>query len=179
MFMSMLKALVFYPSDAVSTAHLVKEMARHRGIAYLRTTREKTPVIYSESEEFPIGGFKVLRKSDEDTALVISVGVTLHEALKAHEILKQRGIDVRVIDLYSLQPLDFSSLVENSKECGGKVITVEDHYCNALGSLLSGVSDNVTYLCVRDIPQSGKPQELRKKYGIDAAAIVKMAEQVR
>jgi len=179
MFLSMPKTVVLYPSDAVSTAHLMKEMAKHNGIAYLRTTREKTPVIYSNADAFPIGGFKVLRKTDKDSALVISLGVTLHEALRAHEILKKKGIDVRVIDLYSLQPLDFSSLAENSRECGGNVITVEDHYCNALGSLLSGVSEKVTYLCVRDIPQSGAPEELRRKYGIDSTAIVRMVEQFR
>jgi transketolase len=178
MFLSMPKAVVLYPSDAVSTAFLVREMARHKGISYLRTTREKTPVIYDRSEEFPIGGLKVVRKSSEDRALVVTAGITLPEALTAHEMLKKRNIHIRVIDLYSLQPLDGDALLKNARACNNNVVAVEDHYCTAFASILSTVLRDVVYLCVRDIPRSGKPQELLQRYGIDATAIVTMVEQM-
>lgn len=178
MFLSMPQAIVLYPSDAVSTEHLVREMAKHKGISYLRTTREKTPVIYDNNEKFPIGGLKVVRKSENDKAMVVSAGITLHESLKAYDILKEKGVNIRIIDFYSLQPFDSSALVENARECNNNVIVVEDHYCNAMGSLVNTVLEKVRYLCVRDIPRSGKPEELMKKYGIDAEAIVKMVEQI-
>jgi transketolase len=178
MFLSMPKAVVLYPSDAVSTEFLVREMSRHKGISYLRTTREKTPVIYDNSEKFPIGGLKVVRKNSEDRALVVTAGITLQEALKAHEILKKRNIHTRVIDLYSLQPVDRDALLKNARECNNNVVAVEDHYCNAFAAVLSTALRDVVYLCVRDIPRSGQPEELLKRYGIDATAIVKMVEQM-
>lgn len=178
MFLSMPKAVVLYPGDAVSTEYLVAEMAKHRGISYLRTTREQTPVIYEADEEFPIGGLKVLRKSDRDKAMIVSAGITLHEALKAYEILKERGIYIRVIDLYSLQPFDAQSLINNAGECHHNVIAVEDHYCNALGSVVSSVLEKVRHLCVRGIPRSGKPEELMARYGLDAATIVKLVKRI-
>jgi len=178
MFLSMPKAVVLYPSDAVSAEYLVKEMSKHKGISYLRTTRGKTPVIYKNSERFPIGGLKVVLKNSRDKALVVTAGITLQEALKAYEILKKKNIYIRVIDLYSLQPLDTASLIKNASECKNNVIAVEDHYCNALGSILSSVLHDVCQLCVRDIPRSGKAEELFKKYGIDASTIVKMVEQM-
>ena len=119
-----------------------------------------------------------MQKSENDKALVVSAGITLHESLKAYEIFKEKGVNVRIIDMYSLQPFDSSALVENARECNNNVIVVEDHYCNAMGSLVNTVLEKVRYLCVRDIPRSGKPEELMKKYGIDAEAIVRMVEQV-
>jgi len=178
MFLSMPKAVVLYPSDAVSTEYLVREMSRHKGISYLRTTREKTPVIYDTAEKFPVGGLKVVCKTSEDRALVVTAGITLQEALKAHEMLKQRDIYIRVIDLYSLQPMDGDALLKNARECSNNVVAVEDHYCNAFAAILSTVLKDVVYLCVRDIPRSGQPQELLKRYGIDATSIVKMVEQI-
>jgi transketolase len=178
MFLSMPKAVVLYPSDAVSTEYLVREMAKQRGISYLRTTREKTSVIYENSEEFPIGGLKVVRKSESDKALVVSAGITLHEALKAYNVLREKGVNIRVIDFYSLQPFDAKGLVENAKDCNNNVIVVEDHYCNAMGSIVNTVLEKVRYLCVRDIPRSGKPEELMKKFGIDASHIIEMVEQI-
>jgi transketolase len=178
MFLSMPKAVVLYPSDAVSAEYLVKEMSRHKGISYLRTTRGKTPVIYKNSEKFPIGGLKVVRKDSRDQALVVAAGITLQEALKAYEMLKKKNIYVRVIDLYSLQPFDTASLIKNGSECKNNVIAVEDHYGNALGSILSSVLPDVRQLCVRDIPRSGPTEELLKKYGIDASTIVKAVEQI-
>ena len=178
MFLSMPKAVVLYPSDAVSTEFLVREMSMHKGISYLRTTREKTPVIYDRSEQFPIGGLKVVRKNSEDRALVVAAGITLQEALTAHAMLKKRNIHIRVIDLYSLQPLDGDALLKNARECHNNVVAVEDHYCNAFSAILSTVLRDVVYLCVRDIPRSGQPQELLQRYGIDATAIVTMVEQM-
>ncbi len=178
MFLSLPHAVVLYPSDAVSTEYLVREMANRKGISYLRTTREKTPVIYKNTEKFPIGGLKVVRKSDRDNTLVITAGITLHETLKAYDILEKDNIYIRVIDLYSLQPFDAQSLIKNASECNNNVITIEDHYCNALGSIVSSVLEKARYLCVKDIPQSGTPEELRERYGIDASAIVKMVKQI-
>ena len=178
MFLSIPEAVVLYPADAVSAEFLVREMSRHRGISYLRTTREKTPVIYDNGEKFPIGGLKVVHKSSEDRVLIVAAGITLHEALKAHEMLKKRKIHIRVIDLYSLQPLDGDALLKNARDCNNTVIAVEDHYCTAFSAILSTVLRDVVYLCVREIPRSGQPEELLKRYGIDAAAIVTMVEQM-
>jgi transketolase len=178
MFLSMPQAVVLYPSDAVSTDYLVKEMSKHQGISYLRTTRGKTPVIYDNSEEFPIGGLKVIRQDKKDRTLVVTAGITLHEALKAYEVLKERGILIRIIDLYSLQPLDADSLRNHAQHCNNNVIAVEDHYCSVFASILSTVLRDVCYLCVSDIPRSGKSEELLKRYGIDAASIVQLVEQM-
>ena len=178
MFLSMPEAVVLYPSDAVSTDYLVREMSQHKGISYLRTTRGKTPVIYGISEQFPIGGLKVVCKNEKDRALVVTAGITLQEALKAYELLKGKGIYIRIIDLYSLQPLDANSLLENAQACNNNVIAVEDHYCSVFATILSTVLRDVCYLCVRDIPRSGKPEELLKRYGIDASSIVQLVEQM-
>jgi transketolase len=178
MFLSMPEAVVLYPGDAVSTDYLVREMSKHKGISYLRTTRGKTPVIYDNSEEFPLGGLKVVRQDEKDRTLVITAGITLHEALKAYEVLRKRDIFIRIIDLYSLKPFDADSLRKHAQQCNNNVIAVEDHYCSVFASILSTVLSDVCYLCVRDIPQSGKPQELLKRYGIDAASIVQLVEQM-
>ena len=178
MFLSMTEAVVLYPSDAVSSDYLVREMSKHNGISYLRTTRGKTPVLYDKAEQFPIGGLKVVRKNEKDRALVIAAGITLHEALKAYELLKERNIYIRIIDLYSLKPLDVDSLRENAQACNNNVIAVEDHYCSVFASILSTVLRDVSYLCVRDIPRSGKPEELLKLYGIDALSIVQRVKQM-
>jgi transketolase len=172
MFLAMPEAVVLYPSDAVSCEKLVKEMARHKGISYLRTTRDKTPVLYENDEEFPIGGCKVLRQSAHDQALVIATGITVHEALRAYETLKSMGVNVRVIDLYSIKPLDENGLRQNAEACAGKVLTVEDHYCGAIGAQVAQVAGQVTSLCVKEIPRSGKSAELLHKYGIDSQAII-------
>ncbi len=101
---------VLYPCDGNQTARLVSEMADRHGIAYLRTTREKTPIIYGADETFPIGGSKVVRQSDEDQVTIVAAGITLHEALKAYDQLKSEGINVRVIDAYSVKPIDAQTL---------------------------------------------------------------------
>src|SRR5438132_1406050 len=121
-------SVVLYPCDAVSTEKLVAEAARRPGICYIRTTRPKTAVIYSNEEAFPIGGSKVVRKSANDRATVIGAGITLHEALAAAKALESEGIAVRVIDAYSVKPIDAGTIVAAAKETGGRIVVVEDHY---------------------------------------------------
>ena len=167
---------VLYPSDAVAAEHLVVNAARHKGPVYIRTTRPKLPVIYANDEQFPIGGLKVVRRSDQDTATVVGAGVTLYQALDAHDQLKKDGINVRVIDLYSLQPIDADALISAGRETG-RLITVEDHYVSggvgdAVARAVAPAGLAVTRLAVREIPRSGKPDELLDKYGISARHIV-------
>jgi len=167
---------VLYPSDAVSTEQLIGEMARHHGPMYMRTSRPKTPVIYNNDETFPIGGLKVLRQSADDKATVIGAGVTLFEALKAYDALKAEGIAIRVIDLYSIQPIDAASLIAAGQQTG-RLITVEDHYLaggigDAVARAVAPAGLTVTHLAVREIPRSGKPDELVDHYGISARSII-------
>ena len=174
--------LVGYPSDAVSTDHLVEETAKHQGIAYIRTTRMATPIIYSAEDSFVIGGSKVLRRSDTDVATVIAAGVTLHEALKAYEALKKEGITIRVIDLYSIKPLDEATLSEAASDTGC-LITVEDHYAEgglgeAVRSALSTVAIPIYSLAVRKKPKSGKPAELLDYEEISQSAIVRKVKEL-
>ncbi|MBW2964884.1 transketolase [Candidatus Woesearchaeota archaeon] len=172
MYLSIPGAVVLYPCDAVSAERCTVEMAKHDGLAYLRTTREKTPVIYKSSEKFPIGKLKVLRSSGKDRALVVAAGVTVHEALKAYDSLKKRRINIRVIDLYSLKPVDRAALLKNAKECGNRVVTVEDHYFGGLGSVVAEVVGRVEQLYVKGVPRSGKPEQLRRMFRIDDKAVV-------
>jgi transketolase len=168
---------VLYPCDAVSAERLVALAARHAGPVYIRTSRPKTPVIYSDDETFVVGGLKVVRQSAEDRATVIGAGVTVFEALKAHDQLKASGIAIRVIDLYSLQPVDGGSLVAAARATGGRLITVEDHYPaggvgDAVAAAVADAGFTVHRLAVREIPRSGKAEELLDRYGISAAHIV-------
>lgn len=170
---------VLYPSCATTTAHLVAQMAERKGINYMRTTREKTPVLYGPDETFSIGGSKTLKSSGEDVAAVIAAGITLHEALKAYEQLQQEGIAIRVIDLYSVKPIDKATIQRAAAECRNQLIVVEDHWAEGgLGDAVLEVFDgasaahpNVTRVAVRDIPGSGKPEELLDAAGINAAHI--------
>jgi transketolase len=171
---------VLYPSDAMSAERLVEAMAYHKGPAYMRTSRPKTPVIYGPDETFPIGGCKVLRSSAEDRATLVGAGVTLFEALKAHDQLKARGIATRVIDLYSVQPIDEKTLRE-AGAATGVIVTVEDHYPaggigEAVESAVSSAGIKVHKIAVREIPRSGKPDELLDRFGISASHIVKAVE---
>ena len=169
---------VLYPCDAVSTEKLIEQMAYRPGPAYMRTSRPKTPVIYGNDETFDIGGLKVLRRSDSDVATVIGGGVTVFEALEAHETLKAKGINLRVVDLYSLQPVDAATLIECARETGGRLITVEDHYHaggigDAVAEAVAGAGFAVEQrLCIREIPRSGTPDQLVDHYGISARHIV-------
>jgi transketolase len=168
---------VLYPCDAVSTERLVVEMARQKGMAYMRTSRPKTPVIYGPDETFPIGGSKVVRQGAHDKAAVIGAGVTLFEALKAYDQLKKDGIEIRVIDAYSVQPIDQQTMVEAGRATGGALITVEDHYSSggigdAVSEAVAAAGFTVHRLAVREIPRSGQPDELLDRYGISARHIV-------
>jgi len=172
---------VLYPSDAVSTEKLVEEMVKHRGISFLRTSRPKTPVIYGNDEVFTVGGSKVLRQSAADVATVVGAGVTLFEALKAHELLAKKGIAIRVIDAYSVQPIDAATLVASARATKGIVITVEDHYAagglgDAVAEAIAPAGFTVRRLAVTEIPRSGKPEELLERFGISAAHIVQAVQ---
>lgn len=169
--------VVLYPCDGVSAERLVALMAQHHGMVYMRTSRPKTPILYSATDEFPLGGSKVLRQSDADVATVVAAGVTVFEALKAYEELKKQGKAIRVIDAYSVQPIDSRTLLEAARATNGRVVTVEDHY--AAGGLGDAVSEaiapggfGVRRLAVREIPRSGQPEELLDRYGISARHIV-------
>ena len=167
---------VLYPCDAVSTERLLALMAYHPGPAYMRTSRPKTPVIYGPDESFAIGGLKILRESANDVATVIGAGITLFEALKAYDQLRNRGTNIRVIDLYSLQPIDTQSLLRCARDTK-RLITVEDHYAaggmgDAVATAVAGGGFTVDRLCVREIARSGTPEQLIDKYGISARHIV-------
>ena len=177
MFRSQPNIAVLYPCDAVSTERLIAGMAAHQGPVYMRTSRPKTPVIYSNDEQFPIGGLKVLRESASDVATVIGAGVTLFEALKAYDQLKAEGVAIRVIDLYSLAPIDKNALVAAGSATNGRIITVEDHYAaggigDAVSEAVSDAGIRVHRIAVREIPRSGKPDELLERFGISASHIV-------
>ena len=171
-------ATVLYPSDAVSAEKLVEQMALTKGICFMRTSRPKTPVLYSNEEQFPIGGAKVLRQNAGDKATVVAAGVTLHEALKAADTLKGEGIGITVVDAYSIKPLGKDVIKSAAQKTGNAVVTVEDHYAegglgDAVAGELSADGIKVHKLAVRELPRSGKAEELLARYGIDAAAIVK------
>jgi transketolase len=169
---------VFYPCDAVSAERLIAIMASHPGPAYIRMSRPKTPVIYSNEDTFAVGGLKVLRQSGDDVATVIGAGVTVFEALKAYDQLKTERTLIRVIDLYSVAPVDRDGLVAAARATGGRLITVEDHYAgggigDAVAEAVADAGFTVHRLAVREIPRSGKPEELLERFGISADHIVK------
>jgi len=168
---------VLYPCDAVSTERLLEKAAYHRGPVYMRTSRPKTAVIYGPDEQFDLGGLKVLRQSAGDVATVIGAGITVFEALKAYDQLQKDGIAIRVVDLYSLQPIDAASLIRCAEETKGRLITVEDHYRaggigDAVATAVAARGFTVTRLAVSEIPRSGTPDELVDHYGISARHIV-------
>jgi transketolase len=169
-------SVILYPSDAVSAERLVVEAARHRGICYIRMSRPKTAILYSNDEQFPIGGSKILRKSANDRATVVAAGITVHEALKAASQLEAEGIAIRILDAYSVKPVDAQGILKASQETGGRIIVVEDHYeQGGLGDAVLEVVGNqarVVKLAVREIPRSGPPEALMEKYGISSNHIV-------
>ena len=169
--------VVLYPCDGVSTERLIERMAYHTGPVYMRTSRPKTPVIYGPDETFEIGGLKVLRESGSDVATVIGGGITVFEALEAYDELKKAGVHIRVVDLYSLQPIDRASLVRCARDTQGRLITVEDHYAgggigDAVAAAVADEGFTVRRLAVREIPRSGPPDRLVDHYGISARHIV-------
>lgn len=191
-FQAVWSSTVLYPCDANQTAKLVAQMCDREGIVYLRTTRESTPVIYEADEEFPIGGSKVIRSCDRDRLTVIGAGITLHEALKAYDFLKNEDILARVIDLYSVKPIDVQTLQQAAKDTDGNLIVVEDHWLEgglgaAVLAAFAGAGSAPTYdgpqlrvirLAVRDMPSSGTPEELLHAAKIDADAIVEAARSI-
>jgi transketolase len=181
-FRTLPNSVVLYPSDAVSTERLVEEAARHNGIVYIRTTRKETPIIYGNDETFPIGGSKVVRRSDRDAVTVVAAGVTLHEALGAYEELKKEGIFIRVIDLYCIKPIDRKTLHE-AAEATKKIITVEDHFeeggiGEAVNGALSECAIPIYSLAVRKMPKSGKPKELLDYEEISKDTIIRKVREI-
>ena len=173
---------VLHPCDGNQTAKLTAQLADRPGISYLRTLRPATAVIYEPDEEFEIGGSRVLRSSDADRVAIVAAGITVHEALKAADALAAEGIAARVIDLYSIKPLDAETLSAAADATDGRLVTVEDHWAEGgLGdAVLAALADRdrpmrLTKLAVRDMPRSGKPAELMAEAGIDAAAVAAAA----
>ncbi len=183
MFGSLLDSVVLYPSDAVSTQKVLEQMSQQKGISYMRTTRMDTPVIYKKDEEFPIGGSKVVYQSTEDVVTVVAAGVTLHEAIKAYKTLKKQKIAIRIVDLYSIKPIDIKTLLRCIEETK-TIITVEDHYPfggigSAVSTALSETNKKPIYhLAVHKMPHSGTPEELLHYEEIDADAIVKKVKEI-
>jgi len=177
-------SVVLHPCDANQTAKLVAEMADTEGIVFLRTLRPNTPVIYGPDEEFEVGGSKVVRSSGDDNVTIVGIGVTVHEALEAAATLDEEGISARVIDAYSVKPIDADTL-QAASEATGRIITVEDHFPEGgLGdAVLAALAEkdehpHVLKLAVREMPRSGKPDELLNAYGIDAEHIAEAARQL-
>jgi transketolase len=176
---------VLHPCDANQTAKLVAAMADYDGIAYIRTLRPATEVVYGPDEEFEIGGSRVLSSSDEDDVAIVAAGITVREALRAAAALEEEGIAARVVDLYSIKPLDRETLFSAAEATGGRLVTVEDHWPEGgLGeAVLSAFADaeerpQVVVLAVRAMPSSGKPEELLAAAGIDAAHVAEAARQL-
>jgi len=175
---------VLYPADANCTAKLITAMADLPGVSYIRTTREKTPKLYDSDESFPIGGSKVVRMSSQDQVTIVAAGVTLFEALTAADQLVEESIRVRVIDAYSVKPIDGATLRKAFADTS-VLLVVEDHWMQgglgdavleALSAGGAGLAGRVIKLAVTEMPGSGKPEELREWAGISAA---KIADAVR
>jgi transketolase len=176
---------VLYPSDATSTARLVQEMAERSGVVYMRTTRGAYPVLYGPDETFPIGGAKVVRSSPDDQVTLVGAGVTLHNCLAAADQLGRDGIRARVIDLYSVKPIDAKTLAAAAAGTGDRLIVVEDHYpAGGIGSaVLEAFNEadhpvRIIHLAVRGLPGSGTPQELMEAAGISAGRAVQAAREI-
>lgn len=184
MFRTVPGSTVFYPSDAVSTERAIELAANTKGICFVRTSRPATAVLYKNDEPFVVGEGKVVKASAKDQVLVIGAGVTLHEALQAAEDLSKTGVHVRVIDPFTVKPLDAQLIVKNAKEVGGKIVTVEDHYPEGgLGdAVLSAVALEknivVKKLAVSEVPRSGPPSVLLDKYGVSSKKIVAAVQEV-
>jgi len=181
MFRTLLECVVLYPADGISTEKLVEKAATHFGNVYIRTTRMDTPIIYSNEDDFIIGGSKVVKESNNDVVTICAAGVTLHEALKAYEKLKKENILVRVIDVYSIKPIDKDSIRKAQKETKA-IVTVEDHYAEGgIGEAVKSVATEkspVYILAVRKMPRSGKPYELLNYEEISYEAIIKKVKEI-
>jgi len=169
----------FYPSDAVSACRAVELAANYKYMTFIRTSRPATPVIYANDEVFEIGKAKIVKESAQDKVLVIGAGITLDSAMKAHSSLLEKGTSVRVMDPFTIKPLDKEAVLKHAKECGGRVITVEDHYAEGgIGEAVAGVLSNADFitkhkiLAVREIPRSGPSAVLLDMFGISANKVV-------
>jgi transketolase len=177
---------VLYPADATCTAALVEELATVSGISYLRTTRGAYPVLYPSGEAFPVGGAKVIRSSDADDVTLVGAGVTLHACLHGADILAADGVNARVIDCYSIKPIDAVTLTAAAVATAGRVVVAEDHHPEGgLGSAVTdalvgaGRSDlRLAHLAVRGMPGSGSGEELLTWAGIDAGSIATAARRL-
>ena len=184
LFGAMPDPMILQPSDAVSTSKLVPHMVAHRGLSYMRTLRSKTPVLYNDSDEFEIGGSKILRQSSNDQLTVAATGITIFEALKAADELQKDDINIRVLDCYSIAPIDKDTLIKCLQETKKKIIiTVEDHYEHGgmgdfAAAALAGTSGRITKMAVTKISQSGTKDELLDDAGISAAHIVSLVKQM-
>ncbi|XP_028906993.1 transketolase [Ornithorhynchus anatinus] len=183
MFRSIPNSTVFYPSDAVSAEKAVELAANTKGICFIRTSRPENAIIYNGNEDFQIGQAKVILKSKDDQVTVIGAGVTLHEALAAADQLKKEKISIRVIDPFTIKPLDKKLILDSAKATKGRILTVEDHYYEGgIGEAVSAAvvgepGITVTRLAVAHIPRSGKPVELLKMFGIDKDAIMQAVKE--
>jgi transketolase len=176
-------AVVFYPCDAVSTERLVALAAAHEGMVYIRTSRPKNSVLYTNEDGFEIGGSKTLRSSGNDRLTVVAAGVTVSEALKASDLLSREGIAIRVLDAYSVKPVDAIGLLKAATETRNTLVVVEEHYFEGgLGdAVLNAVANagvRVFKMAVQEIPRSGKPEELLERYGLSANCIVKKVKEL-
>ena len=183
LFRTVPEGVVLYPADGIATDACVQLAAAHAGVVYIRTTRMKTPAVYGGDDAFRIGGLKVVRESAGDRLTLVAAGITLHEALAAHAELAQGGIAVRVIDLYSVKPVDRDALLAAAHATASTLVTIEDHYEEGgLGSaVLEAVGDagvRVHRLAVREIPRSGAPKKLLERHGIGRAAIVARVKDI-
>jgi transketolase len=175
---------VLYPSDANQTAALIPQMADREGIVFMRTTREKTAILYDPGEEFHIGGSRVVRQTDDDVVTLIGAGITLHESIKAADQLADEGINARIIDLYSVKPIDAETVRAAARDTDA-IITVEDHWPEGgIGdAVLDALAEEqphpiVVKLAVRGMPGSGTPAELLAAAGIDADHIAAAAREL-
>jgi transketolase len=183
LFRAIPETVVFYPSDGVAADAAVRLAAARKGIVYIRTTRAKTPGLYAENEVFAVGTLKTLRRSERDRLAIVAAGITLHEALAAHEELAKSGVAVRVIDLFCVKPLDAAALLEAARACDNRILTVEDHYPEGgLGdAVLEAVSTAgvaVHRLAVREIPRSGPPRQLLERFGIGRGPILAKVREI-
>ncbi|XP_069045584.1 transketolase isoform X2 [Lepisosteus oculatus] len=184
MFRAIPTATVFYPCDGVSTEKAVELAANTKGICFIRTSRPENTVIYNNNEDFRVGQAKVVYQSKDDHVTVIGAGVTLHEALSAAEQLKKERINIRVIDPFTIKPLDAKTILEHGKATRGRILTVEDHYYEggigeAVAAAVAGEPGVAVHrLAVSHVPRSGKPAELLKIFGIDKDAIVQAVKKM-
>jgi transketolase len=176
--------VILQPADGVSASKLVPLMVSHHGFVYMRTLRPKTPVIYDASEEFQIGGSKILKQSEDDVLTIAASGITVFEAMKAADELKAQGINVRVIDCYSINPIDEKTLIKSLRETRKQIlITVEDHFAHGgmgdfAAAAISDMSIQIEKMAVSQISESGSKDQLLNKAGIDALAIIARVKEL-